>query len=966
MTFILLIVVIITLVIVFDRLRAIDRRIDLLRDYVLGKAKKEDLEQRIQSPQTSRFDVSIKNEPLPSRFDVSIKKEPIVTEKIESVAEVPKTKKVSKAERRKEPDLIQRLFGGMATEEWESVVGGSWLNKIGALVLIIGVALFLGYSFRYFGPLGRIIIGLVISLVLLGIGILTESKKRYAIFARGLLGAGWAGLYITTYAMHAMDASRIIYDPLIASVMLFVVAVGMILHSFIYRSEIVSGLAFFIGFITLAVTPLTGFSSIALFVLAFSLIVVAYKLSWNKMAVFGLVATYAIYAFKTSGLEMPRELSFVQFLFQHSILIIYWVLFEAFDLIAIKKRSSRLDLSMTIFPLNACGFLGVSFLQWSTGSNLIISHLLFMTAAAYLVSTIIRFRLMPPSASSKKDDIVTRLVGGGYEGAVTLAAALLVPFIYIRFSGLNINIALMLEAQFLFLLGLYFRLPYLRYLSLALFIIPLGKLLVYDINQPGEIILSGLNLKYWTPLAFLSAAVFSLNRFILNSIKGLKTVLAERGYSYSAAIVIAVVLGFELHSHLLALGLLLYAITLFENGIKTNLEEFRIQAYCVAVLALFTLVFINVFDLSVSNFASRLSLGLTAALAYLSFFRFYKFAPSNISKDESVNLRDISSGLGTILLAILCWYLLPVPLIAIGWGVLALLVLELGFFVNLPALRIQGNIMAALSFGRLFLANFTGIGETFGISHRVITVLPLALLFGYFSKKYRSVAEKLDFELYLNRIYLWAPAILFFFLIRFEFGRVLAVVGWSLLVLVFVLLGTRRNNIDLRWQGYILALIVFLRSWVTNFNMPESLSGMFGRVVTGSIVIAIFYACQFILPRYKDELEKYGRMMFSVLATVLLTVLIFYEVQGGWLTVAWGIEAVALLSVGFPTREKSLRLSGLFLLMLCIIKLFVFDLSGLETIHRILSFIVLGLLLLGVSLIYTRFSKQIKSYLVED
>jgi len=103
--------------------------------------------------------------------------------------------------------------------------------------------------------------------------------------------------------------------------------------------------------------------------------------------------------------------------------------------------------------------------------------------------------------------------------------------------------------------------------------------------------------------------------------------------------------------------------------------------------------------------------------------------------------------------------------------------------------------------------------------------------------------------------------------------------------------------------------------------------------------------------------------MFSCLATGLLTVMLYYEVSGSLLTVAWGVEGIALLLAGFPTRERTLRLAGLALFFFCISKLFFYDLRQLETGYRILSFFVLGLLLLGASWVYTRFREQLKQLL---
>jgi hypothetical protein len=194
------------------------------------------------------------------------------------------------------PTLSERVRQSMQGEEWEAVVGGSWLNKLGVLVLVIGIALFLGYSFTQVGPGGRAAIGLAVSVAMLAGGFLIEKKPRYKIFARGLLGGGWAALYFTTYAMQAVDAAKVIDNPWLGGALLLAVAAGMIGHSLRYKSQTVTGLAYFVAFATLspAVTPapVTAFSVVALAPLAASLLFVAYRFQWSQMALFGLLATY--------------------------------------------------------------------------------------------------------------------------------------------------------------------------------------------------------------------------------------------------------------------------------------------------------------------------------------------------------------------------------------------------------------------------------------------------------------------------------------------------------------------------------------------------------------------------------------------------------------------------------------------------------------------------------------------------
>ncbi|WP_425163446.1 DUF2339 domain-containing protein, partial [Candidatus Binatus sp.] len=127
--------------------------------------------------------------------------------------------------------FARRVREQFAGEDWEAIVGGSWLNKLGVLVLVIGISLFLAHSLTHHGPLARVATGLAVSLAMLAGGVVLERRARYVIVSRGLIGGGWAALYTTAYAAHAFESARVIQSPLLASLVLCAVALGMILHS---------------------------------------------------------------------------------------------------------------------------------------------------------------------------------------------------------------------------------------------------------------------------------------------------------------------------------------------------------------------------------------------------------------------------------------------------------------------------------------------------------------------------------------------------------------------------------------------------------------------------------------------------------------------------------------------------------------------------------------------------------------
>lgn len=77
------------------------------------------------------------------------------------------------------------------------------------------------------------------------------------------------------------------------------------------------------------------------------------------------------------------------------------------------------------------------------------------------------------------------------------------------------------------------------------------------------------------------------------------------------------------------------------------------------------------------------------------------------------------------------------------------------------------------------------------------------------------------------------------------------------------------------------------------------------------------------------------------------------------ISVVWTIYGGAMLTVGIARRSKLLRVMALLLLGLTIFKVFLFDLSSLEKLYRIISFIVLGLILLAVSFLYQRYRQRV-------
>ena len=792
-----------------------------------------------------------------------------------------------------------------SSEEWEALVGGNWLNKLGVFVLVTGIALALGYSFAHMGPPGRVSIGLALSLTMLGTGAAVERRERYRTFARGLLGGGWAGLYFTVYAMQALDAARVIYNPWAGAILLLAVAVGMIVHSLHYRSQTVTGLAYFIAFVTLGITEVTPLSVIALVPLAVSLLYVAHRFSWRKMAMFGLIATYLTCASRgDTGAPLWQT---------QAIFCIYWLAFESFDIL-------RAD--PWLFPLNALGFLSLSLAKWSVAAPHDMWEFLAAVAAAYLASAVLRARLHPEA----------KPLAGGWQGPVTLTAALVAGALFRKLEHQWLLVGLLTEAELFFLAGLVFRRKYLRQLATGLFAIELLHLLLLEVFEVPR--------QQWIPVAAVSAAVFYLNRALC---------AADVGYGYAAAGLLALLAGYETPERYRGSAWLALAAAPFFVGWWRRLLDFRIQGYLLASLGIFGTALYQI--RIAAGYAQPLahpwiSLAVAAAIGYSAVLCVLRSAPDRFLQTERQALRLAASLAVTLAMATIAWQVLPGEYLGLGWMALAMALLELGLRGLPVEFYRQACAVAAGGAVRVLYFNILPIQNDGPLALRLI---PAGAALVAYAIGARAGEEKGDgvheVASVTGTVFLWVA------LWKLLPPAVVAP-AWALLALALLCAGLRWNLFWLRWQSYALAVLAFARCWAVDF------AGAAEPVLAGAAVIACFYVAQLLTARGERP-----RLFYSLLATTLLAALLYYRVSGSLRTVAWGIEGVALLASGFPLRDRVLRLSGLALLLVCILKLFVWDLRHLETLPRILSFFVLGLLLVGVSWIYTRFRERVQKYL---
>ncbi|PYV20315.1 MAG: hypothetical protein DMG24_23080, partial [Acidobacteria bacterium] len=220
-------------------------------------------------------------------------------------------------------------------------------------------------------------------------------------------------------------------------------------------------------------------------------------------------------------------------------------------------------------------------------------------------------------------------------------------------------------------------------------------------------------------------------------------------------------------------------------------------------------------------------------------------------------------------------------------------------------------------------------------------------------------------------------------LMRFEVDPDWVVAAWAALAFVLVAIAWRSSQSIFLDQAFFLAFAVLFRTVAHNFYERSYFPAPFwhGRLAcVGLTVSLLFLALPFAFnlrsaaatvvtqehQRFRRAIELARRrpeQLFYFVAFTLLTWLLAIETRRGMVTLAWGLEAVVVFVLALWAGERSFRLSGLGLLLLCVAKIVVVDVWRLSPRDRYVTFIVLGSALLGVSFLYTRFRVTLRQYL---
>ncbi len=206
-------------------------------------------------------------------------------------------------------------------------------------------------------------------------------------------------------------------------------------------------------------------------------------------------------------------------------------------------------------------------------------------------------------------------------------------------------------------------------------------------------------------------------------------------------------------------------------------------------------------------------------------------------------------------------------------------------------------------------------------------------------------------------------------------------VFWSIYAVAALAVALLRRNASLRvFSLALLALAIGKVPFVDLLADPQPFQLLLNtRLLAGAAAVVAASAAAYLIRSARDAVSKEEAGLVGPLVLVAnLFALVFISVdlwqhfgvsplhadrqsaQQLSLSIFWSVYALGGLSAGIWRRNRPVRLFAMGLLYLAIGKVFIFDLSFLEPPYRIVSFFGLGVVLLVVSLLYTRFEERLK------
>ena len=849
------------------------------------------------------------------------------------------------------PETVPETEDGL-----ELKLGTYWLVRIGIVMLLTGFV----FLVKHFLTSDEVAAGLkVTALYLLSAALLLSGawigKTRASMRNYGeVLGAGgFAAVYFTTFAAHKVPGLAVISSPLIAGVLLLSWAGVMVYIADRMRSQTLAVMGVLLAYYTLLIDEVSLFSLFSALILSGVALAFLVRNRWTIVGSLSLAGTYLAFAYwrfpellSWLGNASPSSNSFWP---AYGFLICYWAVFTAAvflsDHLTEKKRS-------TLAGSNNAAFL--VFFGLGMGRHYPDQFWIFTLIAGFVFLAL--------------SEVADRRLGrGGLLGTLYLAKGigLITLAFFLKLSGYSLAILIAAESCALLVVATYRRSKVLEAASYLSAVLAVFYTIASEFGGPEKLWFVEFTDGIPTLAAFAQLFFFTFSAWWLrNHAEG---IAPEARFEPRASIYLGlgmVALLFGAYSDfandwrsLVFVGLGAAAAAL-GSWRRLKLVELAVIGQAFSAVAAITFL-----EQLVSSGAPPLAQSILVLLLLLGLLHWAVDARGPLTGQGMRVFFEWSFALAfvaSLLLTIAehagpletAWLYLP--------GSLALPLLLYGYRMRIPALAILSQ--AYHPFAMMEFASR---------DHWILALFPLVLLLANIfladnlcrradpGNRSRNLSSLLEAGLCLLRVL----ALLFF--AAFVFGHLpeiwqasaFALAALAVHVLAIRYLDRQRFVFALILLGTSAFLVLFRDAWHSGATWQTYLAALTPLALQQ-------------ISRRGGGLAAANTAYHRILATSsvgLVWLVLSIEVdsigpigQGFYLIVSWTFLGLLVFAAGWFLRERIYRLLSLVVVASALARLLAIEVWGLEPIARIITFILIGVVLLSLGFIYTRYQDKLR------
>ena len=868
-----------------------------------------------------------------------------------------------------------------ATDEsggFEFKLGTFWLVRIGILMLLTGFVFLANHLANHFLTSKEIAPGLKVgALYLLSFGLLgagtwiEKTRENLQNFGQVLGAGGLAAVYFTTFAAHKFPALAVISNNIVAVVLLFLWAGFMVFLADRKQSQTLAIMGVLLAYYTLLIDEVSMFSLWSALILSGVALIFLVRNRWTAVGSLSLAGTYLAFAYW----RFPELLSWLNnatanpdtFWPEYGFLICYWAVFTATVFLSSylteKQRAALAGLNNSAFLV----FFGLGM-----GRHYPDSFWVFSLLAGIVF---VGLSLLANRHLGRSNALGTLYLAKGLL-LITLA-------FFIKLSGLSLAILLAAEAAALLVIATLRRSRVLEVGAYVSAILALAYTAFSEVAGPDTLWFVEFTEGIPALAAFAQLLFFMISAWWVRN----RSEQAPSGPE----------LRFELQAWLfLSLGIAAFLIGAYTDvseslrapiflgaGVagaaigslrRVRLPELSILAQVFSAVGIITFV-LNEASLPLLH----CGFVLTTILGLLH------WSCSSRSPVAALDVRpafewSFSAAWSLVLILTIeriwepnaAWLYLP--------GILALAQLAYGFRMRLPALAILSQAFHPIV---LFEYSKSILPVTFAcyrFAHSnlfeysksdswILGLLPLVLIFINLSAvAFLRARAREDFfsakSLHLLGIGIFLLRFLaLFFYFSFVFEHVDP--PWRPLAFAVAALGAH------------LVSIVFLdrqRLFVALLLLGTTLMMLVIHAIYGDSAVHWQYYLAALAPFAMQQLarrrggsagESRGlHWSLAIAAVVVPWLAISVDVanlgEGYYLTASWSLLGLVVFAIGWFLRERPYRLLSLAVLGAALARLLAIEVWNLEPVARIITFILIGMILLGLGFAYSRNQDKLK------